>query len=118
MGSLNRGGAGIRVEVKNADTVAYADGGGKLDLRRSAPINGERLYRADDFDVLGVCLAPLTGRWEFLWQAATHLARKPGSVDFLDPNVRIDSLFTPCFADAVTRARTAGAGTPRDLVLF
>lgn len=108
----------LRIEVKNADHLAYADGTGKVDLRRSSPINGERLYAVGDFDILGVCLAPLTGRWEFTWQAAARLPRKRGDAARLEPNVRIDAGFTPDFAEAVQRARSGHPGGAGELLLF
>lgn len=81
----------VRVSVHSADTSTYADGTAKVDLRRSAPLNGQRLYLVDDVDVLAVSLVAVTGAWDWRFARPADLATKTvDGVAYLDPNCRID----------------------------
>lgn len=114
----------VRVEVKTVDAATYADGTPKVDLRRS---NGERLYRPDDFEVVGACLVTVTGRWEYRYRATALLdTRTTDDGVRLDPNVKVTGDWAATLAGALadvdsvgrTRAAQALAAATRQPSLF
>lgn len=109
------GDARVRVSVHSADVSTYADGTAKVDLRRSAPLAGQRLYRADEVDVLAVSLVAVTGTWDWRFARAADLTTKTvDGVSYLDPNCRIDAAWTEDLASCLS-----GGAQPADqLALF
>lgn len=101
-------GTDVTVSVHSADSSRYADGTAKVDLRRSAPVDGQRLYRVGDCHVLVVSLVAVTGQWE--WRFAQTAQLDTRTVDgqvFLEPNCRIDSRWGTSLDAAL-----AGTGQP------
>jgi transcriptional regulator with XRE-family HTH domain len=76
----------VIVECKNIRNEVFARPPSyKVELQRTrnsmdgSPTRG---YKVDDFDVLGVSLFNQTGRWDYLYVATKHLARRSTPVDF------------------------------------
>lgn len=80
---LTHGGSELRVECKNVrspqTTKASPRPRVELQKTRNGKQPGEptRGYKTDEFDVLGACLFNYTGKWDYLFIATRHLARRP-----------------------------------------
>ena len=79
----------LRVECKNIrspDEKRKADSF-RVELqktRNSKDGTPTRAYRADQFDILSVCLFNRTGQWSYLHISARRLARRPKARDLLE----------------------------------
>lgn len=79
----------LRVECKN---IRSPDEKRKTDsfrvelqkTRNSKDGTPTRAYRADDFDILSVCLFNRTNQWTYLHISARHLARRRNAPDLLE----------------------------------
>ena len=56
----------------------------ELQKTRNSKQPGEptRGYKADEFDVLGACLFNYTGKWDYVFIATRHLARRPNPLEW------------------------------------
>lgn len=80
------------IECKVCSANRYSDGTPKADVQRTrAPKDFPcgRYYQRSDFQILAVCLQPVTGRWEFLFVDTNELLERSGCPGRLDCNVRV-----------------------------
>lgn len=90
--TLTAGGR-VRLECKTCSSNAYADGAAKVEVQKTRASKGDRAsryYEVGHFDAVAACLYPVTGRWEFRFQATTRLARHREWPDRVQPMQRVD----------------------------
>lgn len=83
----------IRVECKNGEEHAYADGSGRVEVQKTRASKGDpasRYYKPAQFDVLAVCLWPDEGPPRFVYRPTRDLARHKDFPDRIGVMHRID----------------------------
>jgi len=93
------------VECKNASPKPYADGTPKAEVQKTRASRGDplsRLYAADAFDVLAVCMYGPTGAWTFRYKQAAALERHPEHAERIAPMQRIDATWASTLLDALS----------------
>jgi hypothetical protein len=94
----------ITVECKNASPKAYADGTPKVEVQKTRASRGDplsRLYRAEAFDVVAVCMYGPIGRWVFRYRRTADLERHPDHPDRLAPLQRVTESWARSLAEAL-----------------
>jgi hypothetical protein len=92
---LSKSGQRLQIECKNASPNRARDGLIKVEVQKTRSQKQDeagRFYPADHFDVLAVCLFPVTGIWEFRYCRASTLTehtKHPGrlaAIQRVDPH--------------------------------
>lgn len=94
----------IRVECKNGEENAYADGSGRVEVQKTRASKGDpasRYYKPSQFDVLAVCLWPEKGPPRFVYRSTRKLARHKDFPDRLAVMHRIDGTWAARLDEAV-----------------
>lgn len=105
-----RDGRRIRVECKTCSSNAYADGSLRVEVQKTRSSKGDpasRYYEVGHFDAVAACLYPVTGRWEFRFQATRRLARHNEWPQRLQPMQRVDDAWHPRLPQALRPDATA-----------
>ena len=94
----------VRVECKNARSATRAGGTIKVDFMRTRAPKGfpcGRYYAPDEFEVLAVCLHPITAKWEFRFKLTRDMAPHPDCEGRLHHNVALDDSWAVSLAAAL-----------------
>lgn len=93
----------LRVECKNASPDTNADGVAKVEVQKTRGRIPERLYLADQFDIVAACIWSVTGYWEFRYALTADLDRHPDHPDRLKSVQFIDGRWSESLSDLLTR---------------
>ncbi len=96
----------VLVECKTASPKRYADGTMKVEVQKTRDSGAGRKYTFDQFDVLAVCLFPVTGFWEFRFRWAWDLEAWDEDPSRIKAIQRVDDSW------AVSLSELVAAGPP------
>lgn len=105
-----RDGRRLRVECKTCSSNTYADGSLRVEVQKTRSSKGDpasRYYQVDHFHAVAACLYPVTGRWEFRFQATSRLMRHGEWPDRLQAMQRVDDLWHLRLPQAVSPDATS-----------
>jgi hypothetical protein len=99
-----RDGRVLGIECKNGEEHHYSNGDGRVEVQKTRASKGDpasRYYEPTQFDVLAVCLWPVTGGPRFVYRRSSQLSRHPEFDDRLAALHRIDASWAGSLANAM-----------------